>query len=109
MVCPDEDVVSAGVPSDLRVMLEKVKKRKLENRFFFQKLSQKISELDSASNFLELNPMEAVEWLKKSSPEVAKMYDGFIKKFGHRCLREVMQLFFLKKKKSFSRIFFSLV
>ena len=97
MVCPDEDVVSAGVPSDLRVMLEKVKKRKLENRFFFQKLSQKISELDSASNFLELNPMEAVEWLKKSSPEVAKMYDGFIKKFGHRCLREVMQIFFEKK------------
>ena len=40
--------------------------------------------------------MEAVEWLKKSSPEVAKMYDGFIKKFGHRCLREVMQLFFEK-------------
>ena len=106
MVCPDEDVVSAGVPSDLRVMLEKVKKRKLENRFFFQKLSQKISELDSASNFLELNPMEAVEWLKNSSPEVAKMYDGFIKKFGHRCLREVMPIFFFLKKKKNSRIFF---
>jgi len=43
---------------------------------------------------MELNLMEAVEWLRNSSPEVAKMYDGFIKKFGHRCLREVMQLFF---------------
>ena len=67
-------------------------------------MSQKISELASASNFMELNPMEAVDWLRNSSPEVAKMYDGFIKKFGHRCLREVMK-FFLRKKKMFSRFF----
>jgi len=43
MVCPDEDVVSAGVPSDLRVMLEKVKKKKENQKivFFFLEIVSK--------------------------------------------------------------------
>ena len=38
--------------------------------------------------FASMATEEAEEWLNKD-PKVSPMYQSFLKKFGHRCLREV--------------------
>ena len=46
--------------------------------------------------FASMATEEAEEWLNKD-PKVSPMYQSFLKKFGHRCLREVgvIEYFFL--------------
>jgi hypothetical protein len=90
MVSSDHDVVSAGVPTDLRVSKTCFMLWTLPNIAFVlgQKLATKIAEFDGSDNFTQMSIEDGDNWLKSQS-SVSKQYQNFLDKFGHRCLREV--------------------
>ena len=53
-----------------------------------QILAKNICEQESSSTFLQLSAKDGDTWLKTTNG-VSKLYQKFLEKFGHRCLREV--------------------
>jgi hypothetical protein len=66
----EEEVVSAGVPTELR------------------NLASDIFKTNAHGEFVNLSPTEGHDWLK-SHPKVSSKYENFLDLYGHRCLREV--------------------
>ncbi|XP_071444173.1 rifampicin phosphotransferase-like [Hetaerina americana] len=64
------NVISAEIPRDLL------------------DLASKISKSDGADEFCSMSPSEAVAWFESNSSEAAVSFKEFLKKHGHRCLRE---------------------
>ena len=69
MISPDQDVLSAGVPHELR------------------KLAGKINQIAENADFFVKSPSEADTFLR-THPGISADYLAFLGSFGHRCLRE---------------------
>lgn len=66
-----ENVVSAEVPAALEEMA-----------FILQR--QEVSD-----EFMKIDPLSGVQWLKENSTETSEKFDKFLEKHGHRVLGEV--------------------
>ena len=70
----EQDVVSAGVPTELR------------------SLATKIFETGDYEKFVKLSPSDGHVWLR-SHAKISSKYENFLELYGHRCLREVTMFY----------------
>ena len=81
----DQDVVSAGVPTELRVRISLILFQIHDYCDLFQKLAKTIYKDESHEEFI--NNQDGDSWLRSHSI-ISKEYLNFLKNYGHRCLRE---------------------
>lgn len=52
-------------------------------------LAKLIRQSQKAQYFIEVEPKNGLEWLKKNCPDAHKRFIEFLKKHGHRSIKEV--------------------
>ena len=57
---------------------------------YLQILAKEIGEHELSSTFLQLSTKDGDTWLQTTNG-ISQLYLNFLEKFGHRCLREVIQ------------------
>ena len=58
-------------------------------------LAKLIHRSQKAQSFIEVEPKNGLEWLKETCPDAHKRFTEFLKKHGHRSIKEVKYFNFL--------------